>query len=255
MAAGAWAGALAPGRLPVHPVKGQLLELHTRERGGDPLDRHRAHARAATSSAAATAAWSSARTDGGAGLRHDRHGRRRLPPARGAPGRCCPTCGSSSWRACRAGLRPGTPDNRAADRARARSTGSSGPPGITATASCSPRSPARRWPTCWPAGAAGRGRRAGRRALRDGGGGRMTSVLITASRATCRTARPWPRPCASRRAEPAGRGVAVAVDGEVVPRGQWDSTAAGRGPARRGRSRRCRAAEAGGSPTASSARA
>ena len=40
VAAGAWSGALAPaGDLPVRPVKGQILELHTRERGGAPLDR------------------------------------------------------------------------------------------------------------------------------------------------------------------------------------------------------------------------
>ena len=30
-------------------------------------------------------------------------------------------------------------------------------------------------------------------------------------------------------APPAGRGLAVAIDGEVVPRGQWDATVIGEG--------------------------
>ena len=40
VAAGAWSPSLAPGReLPVRPVKGQILELHSRGGGGEPLAR------------------------------------------------------------------------------------------------------------------------------------------------------------------------------------------------------------------------
>ncbi|MEJ7715723.1 MAG: sulfur carrier protein ThiS [Thermoleophilaceae bacterium] len=41
--------------------------------------------------------------------------------------------------------------------------------------------------------------------------------------ARCPTGRPWPTPCRETGAAPDGRGVAVALGGEVVPRGQWQT--------------------------------
>ena len=106
-----------------------------------------------------------------------------------------------------------------------------------------------------PARGGGRPRRG---ALRDRGGAGVTSVTDQRRVApAARTARPWPQAVRESGVEPGGRGVAVAVDGEVVPRGRVGEHAAARragaggAPRRAGRRRQRRS----GSPAASCARA
>ena len=70
---------------PVRPVKGQILELRARGAMPSPFERVAAHAALLPRRARRRARG--ARRDGrGAGLRHGRHGRRRLPAARGGLG-------------------------------------------------------------------------------------------------------------------------------------------------------------------------
>ena len=125
------------------------------------------------------------------------------------------------------------PAGRSAEHARRRSCG---PPATSATASCSPPSPrelvaelaqpATRCRTGPP--------RADPRALR---GGRRMNVI--AQRRADRARRRRHRRGRARRARAAGadRGVAVAVDAEVVPRGEWAGARVARGRAGRGPAR------------------
>ena len=105
----------------------------------------------------------------------------------------------------------------------------SGPPATGATACCSRRSRARSWPSLLageplPEDFAvlepGRFAESGARSTRCAHDGRDAERR---ARASCRPARRWPPRCA-RRAPEGGRGVAVALDGEVVPRGEWATT-------------------------------
>ena len=87
VAAGPWSASLAPSGEgpPVRPVKGQIIEL--RARGGDASAVRAGGAHAALLPREPGRRARRARSDGGgAGLRHGRHGRRRLPAARGGLG-------------------------------------------------------------------------------------------------------------------------------------------------------------------------
>ncbi len=65
----------------------------------------------------------------------------------------------------------------------------------------------------------------GPRALRAGGrGGAMTAVTINGEPRELPAHATVEHAVRESGAEPAGRGVAVAVDGEVVPRGEWATT-------------------------------
>ena len=258
VAAGRVVGRARPGTaLPVRPVKGQILELRTRERGGEPLDRivrtprcylvGRGDGRVVLG-----------RHDGGAGLRHHRHRRRRAPPARARLGGACPRPTSSSCARAVAGLRPGTPDNRPVIGEGDARAGSSGPPATGATASC--------WRPLTgeavaellaggrlPEVAAGLG--AGRFATAEVA--RMTSVRINGEPRRLPDGATVAEAVRESGVEPGGRGVAVALDGEVVPRGAVGQHAAGRGAGARGAPRRPGRRRHGvrRSPAASSARA
>ena len=121
----------------------------------------------------------------------------------------------------RAGLRPGDARQPARDRPRARSTGSCGRPATTATASCSRRSPPTSSPARWPASRCRSGRRPPTR-----GASRGCRHEGPAQRHRGRAGRRRDRAGGDRRrstCRPAGRGVAVAVDAEVVPRTQWET--------------------------------
>ena len=72
--------------------------------------------------------------------------------------------------------------------------------------------------------AAGGGGRARRRALRGGGGDRVTSVTINGEPHRLPADATVAHAVRESGVEPGGRGVAVALDGEVVPRGAWAST-------------------------------
>ena len=122
-----------------------------------------------------------------------------------------------------AGLRPGTPDNLPAGRPRR----ARGP---------DPRH--RPLPQRHPAGAAGRRPSRRRRPPARGSAGvtdRARTAEAREDRAERRAARAARRDAVARSARRGARrrarGVAVALDGEVVPRGEWDSTRARRGPA------------------------
>ena len=52
----------------------------------------------------------------------------------------------------------------------------------------------------------------------------MTTVILNGEHAELEGAPSVSEAVAAAGAPPEGRGVAVAVDGEVVPRGEWDST-------------------------------
>ena len=192
------------------PVKGQILELRARGAVREPLERDRAHAALLPGRRAATAAWCWAR----------RWRSRASTPTVTADGvfrlleaawEVLPEVGELELVRARApACGPGTPDNPPVDRARASSTGSSGPPATGATACCWRRSPARRWPACSPATSRRELAARSARALRDGGGARVTVVTLNGeprelpNGATVRGRR------ASRPARADGRGVAVA---------------------------------------------
>ena len=128
---------------------------------------------------------------------------------------------------------------RAGGRARASSTGWSGPPATGATACCWRRSPARSWPTCWrasrcPSARGARARRASRsarRVVRDDGRD------VNGERRELRRRRDGGGRGARAGRRTGGRGVAVALDGEVVPRGEWADHRAARRPGARGAAR------------------
>ena len=129
VAAGAWSPALAPAQaLPVRPVKGQILELRARGGGGEPLDADRAHARAATSWAAATGAWCSAATmeEQGFDTTVTAGGVHRLLEH---AWEVVPETGELELRAGRGGPAARHAGQPAGDRARATCAASCGPPG------------------------------------------------------------------------------------------------------------------------------
>jgi glycine oxidase len=110
IAAGAWSPALAPGApLPVRPVKGQILELHARGHGREPLDRivrsprcylvGRGDGRVVLGATMEEQGFDTAVIAGGA--------YRLLEAA----WEVVPETSELELRRARAGLRPGTPDN------------------------------------------------------------------------------------------------------------------------------------------------
>ncbi|MBA2630263.1 MAG: glycine oxidase ThiO [Thermoleophilaceae bacterium] len=111
VAAGAWSAGLAPGvPLPVRPVKGQILELRTRPGGGEPLGRivrtprcyivGRGDGRVVLGATVEEQGFDTVVTAGGV--------HRLLEAAWEA----VPEVGELELVEARAGLRPGTPDNR-----------------------------------------------------------------------------------------------------------------------------------------------
>ena len=155
---------------------------------------------------------------------------------------------SSRSRSSRVGLRPGTPDNAPGDRRRSARRACSGRAGTTATASCSPRSR----PSSSSALLAGRGgedaeRSSSARTMRCSGllaralprprpaspsaarrrrAGALRVIVLNGERSDVRARRDRRRGArAPRPRSPTRAGVAVAVDGEVVPRAAWESFA------------------------------
>ena len=195
------------------------------------------------------------RADGRAGRRGDGRGAgvRHWRSPRAASTSCCarptarsPTSPSSSWSRRRAGLRPGTPGQRAADRAgRGRRPGARhrplpqrDPAGAAdgRRRGCAPSPASRPDPATAAADPAGASRRRRRCRDDDRAERRARSSFATARRVADAVARGRRRP-----AEP--RGVAVAVDGEVVPRAEWERDDAARGRRASRSCGRCRVAE------------
>ena len=129
-----------------------------------------------------------------------------------------------------AGLRPGTPDNAPIlGRSRRDPTASCGPPGTTATASCSRPS---RPTSSSPSWRASRSTHAfGARALRRAGG---RGVIVLNGEPRERDGATIVELLADLGVEARARGVAVAVDGEVVPRAEWATHRVDDGRPRRG---------------------
>ena len=243
LAAGAWSGQAEwlpePARPPVRPVKGQILELRSRD-GAAPCSRIVASERDLPG--AARRRPPDRRRDGrGAGLRHRRdRGRRARAAARGLPAAARDRrdgAGRGRGRRCAPAL-PTT----CRWSARRRSTACSGRPATSATASCW-----RRWPPT-PSSSDSKPRRV---RLLSGTRPQTANALPRAryeDRAERRAARAARRgrrsPTRCARAAPtrAPAGVAVALDGEVVPRAEWDSTVLDEGAASRS-SPRSRAAQ------------
>ena len=238
VAAGAWSPAGWPPSRAARcgRSRARSCELRARAGCGEPLDADRAHARAATWSAARRRrAWWSARPS---------RSRASTPPS---PPAACSSCCATAWRgASRAspssswcGRRrpaPGHPRQRAGDRARRARRAASGRPATGATACCSRRSPARRVAGCWPAASRRPSSRVrARSASRPRAGVRRERSTVNGERARAAGRRHGGARGARGRAPSGGRGVAVAVDGEVVPRGEWDD----HGRARRAAASRC----------------
>ena len=248
MAAGAWSAALAPvgDGPPVRPVKGQILEL--RVRGGDGRARSSASCarRAATSCRAATAAWCSARRS---------RSRASTRPSRPT---ACYRLLEAAWEV--------LPEVGELELVRRRRGPAAGHAGQRRRSS----GPGELDGLIWATGHWRNGvllapltgdavadllaeRRSPTAFARDDR--RDAERRAHASSSTARHGRVGGR---WRRARPTAAGVAVAVDGEVVPRGEWASTELRDGQQRRGRCTRCRAADGlsrSRSPVASSSRA
>ena len=201
-------------RPPVRPVKGQILTLAGR--ANRPTDRGD---RAGISGPAPRRPPGPWRDRRGAGLRHAGHGRRRArAPARGLSGP-----------ARRGGARAGSGDRRPparqpgqrADRGAARSTAWSSPPGTSATGSCSRRSPR---PRSWRCSGERRPRSSRWRIPAVSG----ERIGVSGERDVERRAGELAdgatvaQAVSATGAEPGARGVAVAIEGEVVPRGEWE---------------------------------
>ena len=158
-------------RVPVRPVKGQVLRLR------DPRGPGSSTARSAREHGLPRPArrrpLRARRDDGGARLGHRADGRRRLRAAARHERARARRARAARSRSSQAGLRPATPDNLPAIGP-ARSTGSSGRPATSATASCSRRSPPSwsraRWPAsrCPDWAAPGRSARASRGCRHEG---------------------------------------------------------------------------------------
>ena len=141
VAAGPWSSALdgVPdgARIPIHPIKGQILRLHDPAGAGMLTRVLRMGAR--LSGAAGRRALRARRDDGGAGLRHHRHRRRRLRPAAQRVRAAAVGHGAGDRRAV-GRTAAGHARQRAGDRPGVGRRGSTGRSAITATGSCSPRS-------------------------------------------------------------------------------------------------------------------
>ena len=228
VAAGAGPGALEglPDRRSacrVRPVKGQILRLRAQRAGGAPRTTRDPHARGLCRAARRRAPG---RRRDGRGARLGPHGHRRRRARAAAPR----LRGAAGHRRAGAGRDDGGPATRDARqrpdrRAGARSRACGGRPATGATASCWRRSRPRRSPTALtgdepPEEFAPFGPRASRRGAR--GGADEDPAQRRAARGRGR-ASPSPDSCATIAADrPDGRGMAVAVDAEVVPRSAWD---------------------------------
>ena len=204
-------------RVPVRPGQGPGAAAARPERPR-PRRAHDPRRAAPTSSRAATAATCSARRWRSAA------GTRRRP--RAASTSCCATCRELvpgifelEIEELIAGPAPGDARQPAGDRPAARSTAWSGPPATTATASCSRRSPPTSSPARSPASRCPDWA-APADPLPLRGGARM-KVVLNGEAAELRDGATVEAALESLDLPGAGRGVAVAVDAEVVPRGQW----------------------------------
>ena len=213
-------------RVPVRPVKGQILRLRD-PRGAGPGRRARSARASALPRPARRRPLRARRDDGGARLRHRADRRRRLRAAARPRARSCPACSSSRSRSCARGPAPGTPDNL---------------PAIGPGALDGPRVGDRPLPQRDPARAAHRRGWSPRSLAGEPlpGLGRRAPIRAAVRRGRSHEGGPQRRARRARRrrhgaaavdgARPAGagRGVAVAVDAEVVPRGEWAQTRAER---------------------------
>ena len=228
LAAGAWSGQAEwlpePARPPVRPVKGQILELRARD-GAAPCAADR-RLRARLPRAAPRRPPDRRRHGRGAGLRHGGHrGRRPRAAARGLPA----AARGRRDGAGRGDRRPAARDARqpAAGRPRAASTACSGRRGhyrngillapLTADAIADRLEDAAASPTrsLFVSHRATKGERTGGGAMRIELNGEPRELPAGATLADA---------VRESGAEREGRGVAVALDGEVVPRAEWDST-------------------------------
>ena len=202
-------------RVPVRPVKGQVLRL--RDPSGPGLVERTIRGEQRVPRPPRRRPLRARRDDGGARLGHDADRGRRLRaaarPERDRPGRLRARDRGADRRAC-ARRRPTT----CRRSARARSRAWSGRPATSATASCSRRSPPTSSPARWPASRCPDWA-APADPLRFAGVPRM-KVVSNGERRRARRRRDGRRPRSTSLDLPgAGRGVAVAVDAEVVPRG------------------------------------
>ena len=230
VAAGPWSSALDGipdgATIPVHPIKGQILRLH--DPAGTGLLTRVLENDWRLPGAAGRRSLRARRDDGGARLRHDRDRRWRVRPS------------AQRVRAAAVGHRigdrravgrsaPGNARQRCRRSARERSAGFTGRSATTATGSCSRRSRRSSWSRRWSV----TGRRPGRvRAdavrRRRGGDGVTMNVTINGDRRELPAGATVASVIESFPGAPGGRGVAVAVEGEVVPRAQWPTRRAAR---------------------------
>ncbi len=220
IAAGCWSGEglETGGPLPeVRPVKGQLLEL--RAPAGRPAPAERI--------VRSPRCYLLARGDGRVvlGATVEEQGFDTSVTADGvyrlleAAWEVLPDVSELELVSARAGLRPGTPDNEPV-------IGAGEPEGLVLATGhyrngvlLAPLTGRRR------GGAGGRRRAARERGgLRSGGGGGVTAVILNGERTDLADRASVTAAVTAAGAPAEGRGVAVAVDGEVVPRGEWEST-------------------------------